>query len=88
VCARSLLFSCFSLLLESIPPLHLLCKTVRRARLLAGTSTSRFAWAQAHAPECSADRCMDCAGKLGDDANKGKAQVAPLLSLIANVTLL
>jgi len=31
---------------------------------------------------------MDCAGKLGDDANKGKAQVAPLLSLIANVTLL
>ena len=36
-------------------------------------------WAQAHAPDCSTERCMACAGKLGDDANKGKAQVAPLL---------
>lgn len=33
---------------------------------------------QAHAPNCSADQCMECAGKLGDDANKGKAQVIPL----------
>ncbi|KAK9838087.1 hypothetical protein WJX81_000247 [Elliptochloris bilobata] len=34
---------------------------------------------QAHAPDCSSARCMDCAGKLGDDANKGKAQVDPRL---------
>jgi len=42
-----------------------------------GMFTTRFAWAQAHAPDCSADRCTECAGKLGDDANKGKAQVMP-----------
>ena len=28
---------------------------------------------------------MACAGKLGDDANKGKAQVAPLLCCILHL---
>ena len=42
-------------------------------------------WAQAHAPDCSTERCMACAGKLGDDANKGKAQVAPMPWCVLNL---